>query len=119
MIQDDVFAGAPRRHEGFGPWTGAHIVPHFDQIPAAVISAMRLAVGKKRTLIGVNADSALLAIEGTYRAIRDRVTIWTITHRTEFGPGDVPSDALHNRAIRRSDGNADRSITASAVQDGV
>lgn len=94
MIQGDVFAGAPRRHQGFGLWPGAHIVPHFDQIPSTIVSAMRLAVGKKRTLIGVDANSALVDVDGTYRVIGDRVTVWTDTHRAEFGPGDVPADVL-------------------------
>lgn len=94
MIQGDVFAGMPRPHQGFGLWPGAHIVPHFDQIPSAVVAAMRLAVGKKRTLIGVNGNSALLAIDGVHRVIGEQVTIWTATHRTEFGPGELPADAL-------------------------
>lgn len=95
MVQGDVFANVPRRRAGFGLWPGAHIIPHFDQIPSTVVSAIRLAVGKQHTLIGVNANSALVNIDGAYRVIGERVTIWTSTHRSEFGPGHVPAEALH------------------------
>lgn len=94
MIQGAQFAGLPRPHRGFGLWPGVHIVPHFDEIPSLLVRAMRRMVGKTHTLIGVNANTALVNIDGTYCVIGDQVTVWTTTDKTEFGPGDLPAEAL-------------------------
>jgi hypothetical protein len=94
MIQGDRFAGLPRPHRGFGLWPGVHVVPHFDEIPAALVAAMRRVVGKRYTLVGVNANTALLNIDGTYRVVGDQVTVWTATDKTDYGPGDLPAGAL-------------------------
>ncbi|MEP4648632.1 MAG: Type 1 glutamine amidotransferase-like domain-containing protein [Ilumatobacter sp.] len=94
MIQGEVFAGFPRSHQGFGLWPGAHIVPHFDEIPTAVVSAMRLALGREHTLVGVDRNTAFLHADDTYRVIGERVTIWTRDDKVEFGPGEVPAGAM-------------------------
>lgn len=94
MIQGDVFAGVPRRHQGFGLWPGLHIVPHFDEIPSAVVATMRRAVGKKHTLVGVNANTALVNTGSGYQVVGEQVTVWTSTGKTSFGPGELPSAAL-------------------------
>lgn len=94
MIQGDVFAGMPRRQQGFGLWPGLHIVPHFDEIPSAIVSTMRRAVGKKHTLVGVNANTALVDTGSGYHVVGEQVTVWTPTHKTTFGPGELPPAAL-------------------------
>jgi len=94
MIQGEAFTGLPRPHDGFGLWPGIHIIPHFDEIPSAIVSAMRVAVGRKRTLVGVNGNTALVNRDGAYRVLGDEVTVWTPTHKTRYGAGEVPSSAL-------------------------
>ena len=94
MIQGEAFTGLPRPHDGFGLWPGIHVIPHFDEIPAAIVSAMRLAVGRKRTLVGVNGNTALLNDDGAYLVLGDEVTVWTPRHKTRFGPGEIPPSAL-------------------------
>lgn len=94
MIQGEAFTGLPRPHDGFGLWPGIHIIPHFDEIPSAIVSAMRVAVGRKRTLVGVNGNTALVNRDGAYHVLGDEVTVWTPTHKTRYGAGEVPSSAL-------------------------
>jgi peptidase E len=94
MIQGEAFTGLPRSHDGFGLWPGIHIIPHFNEIPSPIVSAMRVAVGRKRTLVGVNGNTALVNDNGAYRVLGDEVTVWTPTHKTRFGPGELPSSAL-------------------------
>ena len=94
MVQGEVFAGMPRGHRGFGLWPAVTVVPHFDEIPSAAVSAMRLLVGKHHTLVGVNANTALVNLGDTYRVIGDQVTVWTSTAKTEFGAGEIPRSAL-------------------------
>lgn len=94
MIQGEAFKGLPRPHDGFGLWPGIYIIPHFDEIPVAIISAMRVAIGRKRTLVGVNGDSALVNCDGVYQVLGDEVTVWTSTHKTRYRAGEVPASAL-------------------------
>lgn len=94
MIQGDAFAGVPRSNPGFGLWPGVQIVPHFDEIPSAVVSAMRLAVGKNHTLVGVNANTALVNDGSSYQVVGEQVTVWTSTDKTAYGPGVLPANAL-------------------------
>jgi len=102
MIQGEVFAGMPRRHGGFGLWPGCHIVPHFDEIPSPVVAAMRAAMGRDHTLIGVDGDTALVHAHDTYRVIGRRVTVWTRSDKTEHGPGEIPGDLFTAPATKPS-----------------
>ena len=95
MIQGEAFTGLPRPHDGFGLWPGIHIIPHFDEIPPAIVSAMRLAVGRKRTLVGVNGNTALVHNDGAYHVLGDEVTVWTPNSKTRHGAGELPSGVLH------------------------
>ncbi len=94
MIQGEQFAGVPRAHRGFGLWPGVHIVPHFDEIPSVVVSLVRRMVGRDVALVGVNANTALVNVGGTYRVVGDQVTVWTATQRRDYGQGELPADAL-------------------------
>ena len=94
MIQGEAFTGLPRPHDGFGLWPGVHIIPHFDEIPSPIVSAMRAAVGRKWTLVGVNGNTALVNHDGAYRVLGDEVTVWTPTSKTRYGAGELPADVL-------------------------
>ena len=94
MVQGERFAGLARSHRGFGLWPGVHIVPHFDEIPSAVVSVVRRVVGRDIALVGVNANTALVAVGGACRVLGDQVTVWTARQRTDYGPGELPTDAL-------------------------
>ncbi len=75
MIQGEVFAGVPRRRAGFGLWPGISVVPHFDEIPSPVVKALRLAMGRGHTVVGVDANTALVDTGDGHRVIGQRVTI--------------------------------------------
>lgn len=94
MIQGERFLGGIRPRAGFGLWPGVHVVPHFDEIPAALVATMRLAVGREHTVVGVNGDTALLHDGEEIRVIGDEVTVWSPTERSVHGPGPLPADLL-------------------------
>ena len=79
---------------GFGLWPGMHIVPHFDEIPSVAVSLVRRVVGRDIALVGVNVNTALVNVGGTYCVMGDQVTVWTATQRREYGQGELPADAL-------------------------
>ncbi len=94
MIQGDWFAGGLRPRRGFGLWPGVHVIPHFDEIPSAVVRSMRLLVGRRHTVVGVDGDTALVRDGDTYRVLGGSVTIWTERGRSTHAAGDLPAGAL-------------------------
>jgi len=94
MIQGELFVGRTGRHDGFGLWPDVVVIPHFDEIPTAIAAAMRKAAGKSRVVVGVNGNTALIDIDGTYRVVGDEITIWSSADKHTFGPGDVPAELL-------------------------
>ena len=95
MVQGMAFAGFPWRHGGFGLWPGIQVIPHFDEIPSAVVKAMRLAVGMDTTVVGVDGFTALIDEIETYRVVgRGGVTIWTQTEKVRYTQGTLPPMAL-------------------------
>lgn len=96
MIQGEVFAGFPRsrQQEGFGLWPGVNVIPHFDEIPSAMVASMRLLVGKRITVIGVEGNTALLHKDGAYEVIGQGVTIWTSDYKTRYTAGPLVDEAL-------------------------
>lgn len=65
-VQGERFAGLPRSRRGFGLCPSVQIVPHFDEIPSPIGSAIRRSLGTRLTLIGVNKDTALVGRGHTY-----------------------------------------------------
>jgi cyanophycinase len=94
MIQGDVFMGFTGRNSGFGLWPGVQVIPHFDEIPTVVSAVMRRTAGKGHTVVGVNGNTALVSVDGSFRVIGDEVTVWTPDGQNAFGPGDVPAEVL-------------------------
>ena len=94
MVQGERFAGGFRRRSGFALWPGIHIVPHFDEIPSAVVAAMRLLVGRRLTVVGVDGNTALVSVDGTYRVIGGEVTIWSSDGRSSHAAGPLPAGLL-------------------------
>lgn len=60
----------------FGLLPGTVIIPHFDEIPAPFVGATRALIGKL-TLVGIEANTALVSTGGCYSVTgAGRVTIW-------------------------------------------
>ncbi|MEM7132211.1 MAG: Type 1 glutamine amidotransferase-like domain-containing protein [Chloroflexota bacterium] len=94
MIQGQAFGGFPRKHEGFGLWPNINVIPHFDEIPSAIISSMRMLVGKGMTVVGVEGNTALLKKDGQYEVIGQGVTVWTPDYKERYTEGMLSDPAL-------------------------
>ncbi len=94
MIQGDRFAGGLRARSGFGLWPGVQVIPHFDEIPSAVVRSMRALVGRRHTVVGVDGDTALVRDGDRYRVLGGTVTIWSATRRSTHAAGDLPAGLL-------------------------
>lgn len=66
MIMGARIAGFLKWQEGFGLVPNAVIVPHYDEIPRSFLSGIRLASGKKMTIIGVEGFTALVQAGDRY-----------------------------------------------------
>ena len=60
MIMGERIPGFLKWQKGFGLVSNAVIVPHFDEIPNSFLSGIRLAAGKKLTIIGIEGFTALI-----------------------------------------------------------
>ncbi len=95
MIQGEVFAGFPRKHDGFALWPKVNVIPHFDEIPGAIVSSMRLLGGTKMTIVGVDGYTALVRQGETYQVVgTGGVTIWTKEDKTRYTEGPLPAGLL-------------------------
>ncbi|MEM9607773.1 MAG: Type 1 glutamine amidotransferase-like domain-containing protein [Actinomycetota bacterium] len=94
MVQGARFAGGPRGRAGFGLWPGVHVIPHFDEIPSAVVRGMRRLVGRRHTVVGVDGNTALVRDGDDLRVVGQSVTVWTADERTVHTAGPLPAGLL-------------------------
>ena len=96
MIQGEVFSGLRRggQQDGFGLWPGINVIPHFDEIPTVMVSSMRLIMGKKITVVGVEGNTALVQKEGRYQLFGQGATIWTADRKVRYTAGPIEDEAL-------------------------
>ncbi|MEM8904849.1 MAG: Type 1 glutamine amidotransferase-like domain-containing protein [Actinomycetota bacterium] len=94
MIQGEVFLGGLRPRPGFGLWSNVNVIPHYDEIPGVVRRGLRLLGGRRRIVVGVEADTALVDLGDRLRVVGGRVTVWSRSGRSTHGPGELPTDLL-------------------------
>ncbi|MEM7538317.1 MAG: Type 1 glutamine amidotransferase-like domain-containing protein [Chloroflexota bacterium] len=93
MIQGAVFAGFPKKNEGFGLWPNINVIPHFDEIPLTRI--VRMLGDQNITTVGVDGYTALVKKEDEYRVIgKGGVTIWTNEGKVRYTEGPLPEGVL-------------------------
>jgi cyanophycinase len=93
MILGESFFGFSRRKRitGFGLLPGAMVVPHFDEIPGWMLAPIRGWFGRGLTLVGIEANTALLRRDDRMEVLGDGgVTIWNKAGKTRFLRGIVP-----------------------------
>ena len=95
MVQGDAFFGFPGKKSGFGLLPGVTVVPHFDEIPGALVSGVRLMLGRSLTLVGVDGNTALLRDGDRLEIIgRGGVTIWNDAGKKRYTAGPLPASLL-------------------------
>lgn len=96
MVQGEIFGGLRLggSQQGFGLWPGVNVIPHFDEIPSAMISSMRVLGGRKYTVIGVEGNSALVRQGDSYHVFGQGVTVWTKDYKVRYTEGIVEDEAL-------------------------
>jgi cyanophycinase len=91
MILGERFFGFPGWKPGFNFLPGATIIPHFDEMPAALLSSMRMLTGKDATLIGIEGNTALVGSGQQFEVLGSGgVTVWTRAGKTRYTRGPLP-----------------------------
>jgi cyanophycinase len=91
MILGEKFFGFPGWKSGFNFLPGATIIPHYDEIPQAMIRSMRALTGKDTTLLGIEANTALVGSGERFEVLGSGgVTVWTRASKTRTTRGPLP-----------------------------
>ena len=95
MVMGERFFGFPGWNAGFNLVPGVTVIPHFDEIPAAIIRSVRLLAGKDLTLVGIEGNTALVQDRGQYEVLgAGGVTVWNGAGRTCYTEGVLSPAAL-------------------------
>ena len=91
MILGEKFFGFPGWKPGFNFLPGATILPHFDEIPQAMIRSLRALTGKDIILLGIEGNTALVGSGGQFEVLGSGgVTVWTRAGKTRYTRGPLP-----------------------------
>lgn len=96
MILGEKFFGFPGWKPGFNFLPGATVIPHFDEIPEALLKSMQLlagkTLGKGLTVLGIDGYTALVCNGARYEVLgRGGVTVWNRTGKTRYLSGPLPA----------------------------
>jgi cyanophycinase len=92
MIQGEKFFGFPGWKSGFNLLPGKTIIPHYDEIPEGMLTPMRLLAGRTMTILGIEANTALLKTSAGYEVLGGGgVTVWNKTGKTRYTRGPLSS----------------------------
>lgn len=73
----------------FGLLPGTVILPHFDEMPPALVRVARFMLGR-RTLVGVEGNTALMCSDGACTVVGSgAVTVWSQRNRGRFADGQT------------------------------
>lgn len=95
MIMGEKIYAFPGQRPGFNLLAGVLVIPHFDEIPSAVLQTARLTIGKKLTLVGIDGNTALVRCGDEYEVIgTGGVTIWNQQGKKRYTQGLLPDDPI-------------------------
>lgn len=84
------FRSMPQWNPGFNHTPGAVIIPHFDEIPSAMLSAAWETRPAGLSILGIDRDTALVLAEGTVTVHGlGGVTVWNETRKTRYQDGEA------------------------------
>jgi cyanophycinase len=88
MIMGERMPGFPGLKPAFGLLPGVVIMPHFDELPGAMVGTLQLLVGDKRTLLGIEGNTALVGDTDGYQVVGSGgVVVWNKREKKRYTQG--------------------------------
>ncbi|NJD58161.1 MAG: hypothetical protein C3F13_03830 [Anaerolineales bacterium] len=88
MIMGEHMPGFPGLKPAFGLLSGMVIMPHFDEIPVAMINLLQLLVRDQQTLLGIEGNTALVVSEEGYQVVGSGgVVVWNKKEKMRYTQG--------------------------------
>ena len=92
MIMGERIPGFPGWKPAFNLLPGVVIMPHFDELPGAMVSTLQLLVGDKRTLLGIEGNTALVGADESYQVVGSGgVVVWNKREKRRYTHGQPVS----------------------------
>ena len=92
MILGEKFFGFPGWKPGFNLLPGATVIPHFDEIPEAMLRPIHLLAGKVLTVLGIDGYTGLVCNGEQYEVLGSGgVTVWDRAGKTRYTRGPLPA----------------------------
>lgn len=94
MVLGERIPAFPTWRRTFNLLSGAVVVPHFDELPSHFHTLMKAFVGRGSTLVGIEANSALIQTgAGRMAAGTGGVTVWNQFTKKRFTDGqEIPTE---------------------------
>lgn len=88
MVLGERFFGFPSWKPGFNFLPGMTIIPHFDQIPAVMLTPARLLLGHELVILGIEANTARVKDGEAYTVLGSGgVTVWGRQEKKRYTAG--------------------------------
>ena len=88
MIMGARLLGFPGLQPAFGLIPKTVIVPHFDEIPAAMVKTAHFLAGRDKLLVGIEGNTALVVSQDRHEVLGSGgVTIWNHRQRSRYTAG--------------------------------
>jgi cyanophycinase len=95
MVMGEKFTGFPGWNAGFNLVPGVTVIPHYDEIPAAMIRPVRLLAGRELIVAGIDRNTALVRNGNRFEVLgAGGVTLWNGSRKTRFTAGELAAAAL-------------------------
>jgi cyanophycinase len=89
MIMGERIPGFPHSSPGFGLLKGTIIMPHFDEIPKAMVHTLHLMIGDGQTLLGIEGNTALVGENDDWQVVGiGGVMVWNQLVKNRYVNGD-------------------------------
>jgi cyanophycinase len=100
MIMGERIPGFPHAKKAFGLVRNTVIMPHFDEIPKAMINTFRMLVKDDQILLGIEGNTALVGENDDWQVVGSGgVVVWKQTEKRRFTDGEQVKWMKNGRKI--------------------
>ncbi len=89
MIMGEFIPGFPHSKPGFSLLESTFIMPHFNELPKAMIHTLHLMIGDGQTLLGIDGNTALVGENDDWQVVGSGgVLVWNQREKRRYIDGE-------------------------------